>query len=166
MEQKILIFKLFIFFCFFLLFLFSYNVQSQNLIKGKAKIIDGDTIHIDNNKIRLHGIDAPEIKQTCTINNENWNCGIKSEKALKNFILDREVSCQIVDIDRYQRFIGICFVNNENINKYMVKNGWAIAYRYYSLEYVEDEERAKENNAGIWEGEFEEPYEFRKKQKK
>jgi len=166
MEQKILIFKLFIFFCFFLLFLFSYNVQSQNLIKGKAKIIDGDTIHIDNNKIRLHGIDAPEIKQTCAINNENWNCGIKSEKALKNFILDREVSCQIVDIDRYKRFIGICFVNNENINKYMVKNGWAIAYRYYSLEYVKDEERAKENNAGIWEGEFEEPYEFRKKQKK
>ena len=166
MEQKILIFKLFIFFCFFLLFLFSYNVQSQNLIKGKAKIIDGDTIHIDNNKIRLHGIDAPEIKQTCTINNENWNCGIKSEKALKNFILDREVSCKIIDIDRYKRFIGICFVNNENINKYMVKNGWAIAYRYYSLEYVKDEERAKENNAGIWEGEFEEPYEFRKKQKK
>mgnify|MGYP001422257314 CR=1 FL=1 len=72
MEQKILIFKLLS--IAFFIFLFSNYAHSENLVSGKAKIIDGDTIHIGNNKIRLHGIDSPEIKQTCMINDDFWNC--------------------------------------------------------------------------------------------
>jgi len=136
MEQKILIFKLLS--IAFFIFLFSNYAHSENLVSGKAKVIDGDTIHIGNNKIRLHGIDSPEIKQTCMINDNFWNCGTESKKALKNIILQNEVNCEIIDIDRYKRFIGICFVNDKNINKYMVKNGWAIAYRYYSLDYIDE----------------------------
>ncbi len=80
MEQKILIFKLII---TFLLIFFSFASFAENIIEGKAKIIDGDTIHIGKYKIRLHGIDAPEIKQTCTINKIIWECGFESSQALK-----------------------------------------------------------------------------------
>ena len=138
---------------------------SEKIIEGKAKIIDGDTIHIGKNKIRLHGIDAPETNQTCTINNEIWNCGIESTIALEKFVLEKKVNCKIIDVDRYKRFVGICFANKININQYMVLNGWAIAYRYYSLDFIDDEEIAKKNKIGIWKGKFQEPYLFRKQRK-
>ena len=77
----------------------------------------------------------------------------------------KEVKCEIIDIDRYKRFIGICFVKNENINKHMVKYGWAIAYRYYSQEFINDEEFAQKNKLGIWSSKFDEPYIHRKKSK-
>ena len=80
MEQKILIFKFL--FTFFLI-LFSSTSFAEKIIEGKAKIIDGDTIHINKNKIRLHGIDAPEMDQTCAIKNKVWHCGIESSAALK-----------------------------------------------------------------------------------
>ena len=160
MEQKILIFRLFI--LFFFLF-FNNNILSSELIKGHAKIIDGDTIHIGKYKIRLHGIDAPEIKQKCTIGEKIWNCGIQSKENLIKFISNNIVNCKIIDKDHYNRLISICFVNYKNINQYIVKNGWAIAYRYYSNDYIKEEEIAKKNQSGIWKGKFEEPYLFRKK---
>ena len=162
MEQKILIFKLLV---IFYLCLYSFNAFSKEKILGKAIIIDGDTIHIGKNKIRLHGIDAPEYRQTCTIDKEIWNCGIESKIALENFILKKEVVCEIIDVDQYRRFVGTCFLENQNINQYMVRNGWAIAYRYYSLKFVKDEEFAKKNKLGIWQGSFIEPYLFRKNNK-
>ena len=73
--------------------------------------------------------------------------------------------CKIIDIDRYKRFVAECFVNETNINQYMVRNGWAIAYRYYSLDYISDEKIAKNNKTGIWQGKFKNPYLFRKEQK-
>ena len=147
------------------LVLYSSASFSEKIIEGKPIIIDGDTIHIGKNKIRLHGIDAPETNQKCTLDEETWNCGIQSTLALKNFILDKEVYCEIIDIDQYKRFVGICFVDNKNMNKYMVRNGWAIAYRYYSTLFVEDEEIAQKQKSGIWQGMFIEPYLFRKKNK-
>ena len=147
------------------LVLYSSASFSEKIIEGKPIIIDGDTIHIGKNKIRLHGIDAPETNQKCTLDEETWNCGIQSTLALKNFILDKEVYCEIIDIDQYKRFVGICFVDNKNMNKYMVRNGWAIAYRYYSTLFVEDEEIAQKQKSGIWQDTFIEPYLFRKKNK-
>ena len=164
MEQGILIFKKVLIFIFLLIF--ALPAQSEKIITGKARIVDGDTIEVNYIKIRLHGIDAPEIKQSCSINNVLWLCGIESEKALKKLISNQDVNCDIIDKDRYNRSIGICFVNNQNINDYMVRNGWAIAYRYYSDDYIDQEEEAKQKKLGIWQGKFEEPYLFRKKQKK
>ena len=69
------------------------------------------------------------------------------------------------DIDRYKRYVAECYVNKININQYMVSQGWAIAYRYYSILYIEDEEMAKKHKLGIWEGGFVEPYLFRKNNK-
>ena len=136
MEASILIFKFFL--IIFIFFFFFNGNQNQKSILGKARIIDGDTIHIGNNKIRLHGIDAPEINQDCSYNNEDWKCGQLSKNFLLNLINLDVVNCQVKTIDKYKRYIAICFVNNLNINEMMVKNGWAIAYRYYSKDYVND----------------------------
>ena len=162
MEQKILIFKLLI--TFFLIF-FSCTSFAEKTIEGKVKIIDGDTIHIGNNKIRLYGIDAPEINQTCTIEKIIWECGFESSQALESIISEKEVRCEIADIDRYKRFVAKCFVKNINLNQYMVQNGWAVAYRYYSDDFINDEEIAEKNKVGIWQGKFLDPYLFRKQQK-
>ena len=159
MAVKILIFNLFsILICF-------SAVSSGKTIFGKAKVIDGDTIHIYKNKIRLHAIDAPETNQTCNKNNKVWNCGIESTKFLKKLIGKNKIECITTGKDQYNRFIGICYKNNLDLNSEMVLNGWAIAYRYYSMDYVKEEEEAKQKKIGIWSGEFEEPYLFRKKNK-
>ncbi len=162
-EANILIFKFFL--IFFIFFFFFNGTQNQKLISGKAKIIDGDTIHIGSNKIRLHGIDAPELNQNCLFNDKVWNCGKESKKFLINFINNKKISCKLIDKDRYNRHIAICFKDTINLNKKIVQEGWAIAYRYYSKDFVDDEKVAKINKSGIWKGNFEEPYLFRKKNK-
>ena len=129
-------------------------------------MVDGDTIHIEKNKIRLHGIDAPEIDQTCNIKDKVWHCGLESFLALEKLVLDNNISCVVSNIDKYKRYIAECFTDNQNINKFMVRNGWAIAYRYYSLDFVEDEKLAKKDKIGLWQGHFQEPYLYRKSKKK
>ena len=126
------------------------------------RIVDGDTIHIDKVKYRLHGIDAPEMKQLCKINEKSYKCGVKSKEFLVSFIGDKPVRCVHKDVDRYKRIVAECFVDNINLNKELVKNGWALAYRDYSNDYVDDENFAKENNLGIWKGTFIEPKKWRK----
>ena len=148
-----------------LLTLPNFSISSEKAIYGKAQVIDGDTIKINGQKIRLHGIDAPETKQTCKIDNEDWYCGKQSTKELKNLINNQKVECVTNDVDRYNRYIAVCFVNEININQWMVKNGWAIAYRYYSKDYVVEEEYANDKKLGIWKSEFIEPYAYRRQNK-
>ena len=148
-----------------IILLFFSNFVLAKTINGKPRIIDGDTIHIKSNKIRLHGIDAPETKQTCKIDNEEWYCGKQSTKELKKLINKQNVECVINDVDVYNRYIAICYIDEININQWMVKNGWAIAYRYYSKDYINEEEYANNNKLGIWKSKFIEPYLFRKKNK-
>ena len=156
--------KKIIFIICLILFLTSANSFSKTII-GHAKIIDGDTIHIKNNKIRLHGIDSPEAKQTCKIDSQNWFCGKQSTEELKKIINNQRVECTVNDIDIYNRYVAICLVNDINLNQWMVKNGWAIAYRYYSTDYIIEEKYARDNKLGIWKSEFLKPYQYRKKNK-
>ena len=151
-------------FFFAIIFLTSTNSFSKTII-GKARIIDGDTIHIKNNKIRLHGIDAPETTQTCKIDLQDWYCGKQSTAELKKIINNQSVECQVSDIDIYDRYVAICSTIKTNLNKWMVKNGWAIAYRYYSTDYILEEKYARENKLGIWKSEFLKPYQYRKNNK-
>ena len=102
------------------------------------------------------------IIERCKINDKQWSCGVESSKTLKKLILKKIINCKIVDVDIYKRDVGICFVNEININKFMVRNGWAIAYRYYSHDYIKEENLAKSEKKGIWQGEFVDPYIFRK----
>ena len=148
-----------------IIILFSSNFVLAKTINGKPRIIDGDTIHIKSNKIRLHGIDAPETKQTCKIDNEEWYCGKQSTKELKKLISNQKVKCITNDVDIYNRFVAICYVNEININQWMVENGWAIAYRYYSTDYIVEEKHARDNKLGIWKSDFMKPYAYRQQNK-
>ena len=132
-------------------------------IYGLPIITDGDTIKILNNKIRLHGIDAPEKKQKCTKNKKKYNCGVVATKALTKKIGKNTIKCLTQKKkDRYNRFLGICFIDKEDLNKWMVRNGYAIAYRRYSKNYILDEEYAKSKKLGLWSGTFLMPEKWRK----
>ncbi len=156
-------------------FIFTYNdVRSENInkISGFAKVVDGDTIKINSKKIRLYGIDAPEKKQKCkktylTISfmsfTKDYMCGEVSTQKLIKKINKQKLNCNILDVDRYKRLIGECFKRNINLNSWMVSNGYAVAYRKYSKKYVSDEINAKNKKLGIWQGKFEMPWDYRRK---
>ena len=160
----------------FSIILFSSIITSaisfEKIIIGKAKVTDGDTIKINDQKIRLFGIDAPETKQFCKevylsflIFNfkRDYKCGEKSTNALKKKIKDKIIRCLIQDKkDRYRRNIGICYLKKQDINSWLVKNGYAIAYRRYSKKYINDEKYAENNKLGIWQGTFMEPEKWRR----
>ena len=133
-------------------------------IVGKPRIIDGDTIELGGKRIRLYGIDAPESKQTCVLDGKPWNCGQEATWALAYVLAEHWVTCRQTDIDRYNRIVAVCFVGGDhNINEYMVRNGWALAYRQYSMDYVSSEADAQREKIGLWKGKFEKPWDWRRK---
>jgi len=148
------------------------SISNDKTILGKAKVIDGDTIKIDKKKIRLFGIDAPEKGQICKkvylsffifSFQEDYKCGEKSTLVLKKKLKDKKVKCILEkNKDKYKRNIGTCFVKNQDINKWLVRKGHALAYKRYSKKYVLDEQHAKENKLGIWRGTFIEPEKWRR----
>tara|TARA_B100000780_G_scaffold216772_1_gene156113 strand:- start:52 stop:522 length:471 start_codon:yes stop_codon:yes gene_type:complete len=149
---------------FAVIILLNLNVKViASEIYGLPVVTDGDTIKISNNKIRLHGIDAPEQKQMCTKKTKEYYCGKIATKALTKKINKNIVRCSIQkNKDRYNRYIGVCFVGKENLNKWMVRNGYAIAYRRYSKDYVLDENFAKRKKLGLWSSIFLKPEKWRK----
>ena len=168
--------KLFLVISICLIFFFlTYNdVKSEELkiISGIAKVTDGDTIRIDKKKIRLLGIDAPEKKQKCskawlTISfisfSKDYPCGQISSDKLKKRINNKVLICKWSNKDRYKRFIAECFENKKNINAWMVRNGYAVAYTKYSKKYVAQENIAIKDKSGLWSGTFEMPWDWRKK---
>ena len=152
--------KLFLVISICLIFFFlTYNdVKSYEI-----KIIDGDTIHLNNEKIRFTGIDTPELKQTCNKNNEIIYCGIQARKLLINKIGKNKVNCVRKGKDQYNRTLAECFVNDLSLSRFLVREGYAFAYRKYSKKFIEDENFAKNNNMGMWSMKFEYPWDWRKK---
>jgi len=147
-------------------------IEEIKEISGNAQIIDGDTIKINSKKIRLHGIDAPEFKQMCkkpylTIIfftfTKDYPCGKISTQKLQKKINNKVITCKILDVDRYKRFIGECYKRNLNLNSWLVSNGYAVAYRKYSKKYISNEIKAKNEKKGLWQGKFEMPWDFRRK---
>ena len=131
-------------------------------VTGKPRVVDGDTIHIGKTKIRLHGIDAPEMKQTCrTSEGKEQMCGVLAKQALERLVKGQDVTCKGDTRDRYKRLLAVCYVGPLNINKQMVVDGWAMAYRKYSTDYVRVETFAKSRREGLWRGEFVPPWEWR-----
>ena len=110
---------------------------------GVASVIDADTIEIHGQRIRLHGIDAPEGGQICLdAAGQKWRCGQRAALALQDLIGRHTVTCDERDVDRYGRIVGRCLVGEVDINKWLVAQGLALAYRRYSRAYVgaEDEQ--------------------------
>ena len=142
-----------------LVFLFSHiDVKSQDI-----KITDGDTIKINGEKIRFSGIDTPELRQTCLKQGIKIPCGIKAKQILIDKIADNKIVCISEGKDQYKRTLAECFVNNESLSSYLVKNGYAFAYRRYSKKFIADEDFARTNKIGMWSMKFDYPWDWRKK---
>jgi endonuclease YncB( thermonuclease family) len=131
---------------------------------GRRRLGDGDTIEIHGQRIRLHGIDAPEGGQTCLdAAGRNWRCGQRAALALQDLIGRRTVTCDERDVDRYGRIVGRCLAGELDINGWLVAQGLALAYRRYSQDYVAAEDEARAAGRGMWAGTFEPPWEWRRR---
>ena len=134
------------------------------LSRERRSLIDGDTIEIHGQRIRLHGIDAPEGGQTCLdAAGRNWRCGQRAALALQDLIGRRTITCDERDVDRYGRIVGRCLVGDLDINEWLVAQGLALAYRHYSRDYVAAEDQARSAGRGMWAGSFEPPWEWRRR---
>ena len=136
--------------------------QAEEVLAGRATVIDGDTIEIRGERVRLFGIDAPESGQHCTDSEgKSYRCGQKAALALDSRIGNGIVTCQVQDTDRYGRKVAICRVFGEDLGAWMVGLGWALAYRSFSARYVPAEQLAQQRKAGLWGGSFQPPWEWR-----
>lgn len=137
------------------------DVQPHQAIR----IIDGDTIELSSETMRLFGIDAPEKGQPCKRNNVPYDCGAASKEHLEFLLTGAKVECIKKKKDKWGRYIALCSADGEDISQLMVRHGWAVAYREYSATYIEDEEFAKSNRIGMWSKELSIPSEWRKTDK-
>lgn len=136
-------------------------------IVGRASVIDGDTIEIHGPRIRLHGIDAPEKGQPCfDASGKLYRCGQIAAMALDQFIGASPVHCSERDVDRYGRTVAACSVRGEDIERWLVRNGHALAYRRYSSDYIGAEQEARNARRGVWAGQIQPPWEWRKDQRR
>ena len=128
---------------------------------GTARAIDGDSLMVSDQEVRLFGIDAPELMQTCTRNGEPWNCGQVAKDQLAKLIAGKQVVCVPVTVDRYRRTVARCTAGAVELNRVMVAVGYAVAFRRYSLDYGSAEDSARASKRGLWSGTFELPAEVR-----
>lgn len=139
------------------------HAAERATVTGTASVIDADTIEIHGERLRLHGIDAPESGQLChDPNGDPWRCGKEAAFALANKIGRRTVSCKLTDQDRYGRWIAVCAQGGEDLNGWLVRAGWAVAYTRFSNDYVSEERAAKRERRGIWQGDFIAPEDWRR----
>jgi len=132
-------------------------------VTGKPRVIDGDTVEIAGERIRLNGIDTPEANQSCLDDTgKRWRCGREATLALRAIVGDQVVTCKGEERDRYKRLIAVCFVKTKDLNAEMVRLGWALAYRKYSTDYVAEEDEAKAMRVGLWRGQFVAPWDWRR----
>jgi endonuclease YncB( thermonuclease family) len=131
-------------------------------IRGVASVIDGDTIEIHGNRIRIHGIDAPESDQICgTRTGKRWLCGQEAANALADRLGLSSIRCVGESFDRFGRLIAVSYRGSEDIAAWMVTHGWAVAFRRFSLDYVPQEEAAQRGRRGLWAGTFDMPWDWR-----
>ena len=138
---------------------------TNNLYASHVTVVDGDTIKLGDVKIRFSGIDAPEINQTCVASEGKVACGKISRDILITKVTNNKISCTDEGKDFYGRVLGECFVNGESLSRYLVREGFAFAYRKYSDKFILDEEYAKSNRLGMWSMKFQYPWNYRKSNK-
>ena len=134
------------------------------ILGSVPRIVDADTLDVAGQKVRLQGIDAPESGQSCRqAGGPRYPCGDHATQALRTRIGPDAVTCTIEGRDRYLRALGICYAaDGTDLNGWLVRQGHALAYRRYSTQYVPEEDQAKAAQAGLWEGEFMPPWDWRR----
>jgi endonuclease YncB( thermonuclease family) len=137
-----------------------------DLASGSMQVIDGDSLRRGDTDIRLYGIDAPEYRQSCRDKHDTeYSCGKQSANALRGLVQRQDVSCSSVETDRYGRAVAVCKIGDLDINREMVRLGWAVAYSRHSASYLHAEAEAKKAKRGIWAGAFEKPEDYRARQR-
>ena len=129
-----------------------------------TKVSDGDSLRSGNLRIRLFGIDAPELKQRCADQNGIlWGCGVAAQRQLNDLIgTNKGLQCSLRDVDRYGRLVMQCFSGSTDLGAAMVRSGHALAYRDFSDLYIAEEKQAKTALIGVWRGTFSPPWEWRR----
>jgi endonuclease YncB( thermonuclease family) len=140
----------------------------QTLV-GRATVIDGDTIEITGQRIRFNGIDAPESAQRCqNASGKSYACGPDAANALDEFLAaSRPATCRFVDWDQYGRFVGNCArADGQSVQEWLVANGHALDWpRYSNGAFAALEASARQARRGIWQGEFQKPWDWRAAQR-
>lgn len=136
------------------------SVSAQTLV-GQASAVDGDSLSVGGMSVRLFGIDAPEGKQSCARDGAHWACGEAAARQLGALVAGQQVVCRGKGSDDYGRTIAVCEAGGLELNRTMVAQGWATAFRAYSSDYIADEMRAKAARLGIWSSTFQLPQEYR-----
>ncbi len=131
-------------------------------VAGQARLIDGDSLFVDGLEIRLKNIDAPEGRQNCQRGRKNWRCGQEATKRLRRFIKRRKISCKGDHYDKHNRLLAFCTVGGVELNKWMIIEGWAVAFGGYRAE----ERAAKRARKGIWSSQFQRPRTWRAQQRR
>lgn len=129
--------------------------------RGMASVIDGDTIEVARQRIRLHGIDAPESDQVCERGGRPWRCGAEATAALRSRLRGQEVICREIERDRYRRAVARCRAGGASVNAWMVREGHAVAYLRYTFAYLPEQIEAWWHGRGLWAGGFENPADYR-----
>jgi endonuclease YncB( thermonuclease family) len=145
----------------------AFSIAQAADLLGVPRIVDGDTLAIGATKIRLEGIDAPETDQVClNANGVRWTCGIDARDKLAAHIAGREINCTSNGTDVYRRTLATCYLAGEDLNGWLVQQGWALAYVKYSSAYRQVEEDARVSQRGIWQGAFIAPWDWRHRNNK
>jgi endonuclease YncB( thermonuclease family) len=143
------------------------RAASETDVAGPAGVTDADTLAVGGRIVRLHGVDAPELRQTCRrADGSVWPCGQMAAAALALQLGGRPVLCRLRGNDRYGRAIGRCWAEGEEINAWLVREGWAVAYARYSWRYLPQQTLAWWEGRGIWQGSFDTPEDWRRAQQR
>jgi endonuclease YncB( thermonuclease family) len=131
-------------------------------LNGAAVVIDGDSLEIGKTRIRLEGIDAPELEQTCADpKGQTWACGRSASRAVRAHLQGHDVRCEPKGLDQFKRVLAVCFLSDgSDLNAWIVRQGWALAFGYAQVYRVEQDE-AQSAKRGIWAGTFTPPHEWR-----
>jgi endonuclease YncB( thermonuclease family) len=144
-----------------------YSIAEAANISGVPRVVDGDTLVVGATKVRLEGIDAPETDQIClNAKGDHWTCGIEARDRLQAHIEGQAVFCLSNSTDVYQRSLAKCSLEGEDLNGWMIREGWAIAYLKYSSAYQQIEDDARVHQRGLWQGAFIAPWDWRHKNNK
>lgn len=148
--------------------LFTVTAASAADLSGPVGVIDGDTLDMGGTRIRLWGIDAPEMRQTCQgKDGQVYECGRDSAAVMNELTRNRRIECENRGRDRYRRLVAVCRTVSGEINAAIVRRGWAVDWpRYSNGRYEVEQNAARADGLGIWAGRFEMPWEWRREHRR